>query len=55
MYTFDLSGSGLLVESLDVALFTDFQRRVDKALDELESGAVVEVARHLAVLSTSIV
>lgn len=47
----DLTGTGLLVETLDVAGFADLEGGADVALIELESGVTVDLLGLVAVLS----
>lgn len=47
--TFDLSCTGLLVETLGVALLDDVEGRVDKDLDEAQPGLFVELTGDGAV------
>jgi len=46
----DNTGSSLLVESLDITAFTDFEGSGDVALEELEAGIFVEVLGEVSIL-----
>lgn len=52
--TFDFSGSGLLIQSLDISFLTNLDGRVHKALYELQTSSLVEFPGSLTILQNTI-
>lgn len=52
--TFDFSGSGLLIQSLDISFLTNLDGRVHKALHELQTSSLVEFPGSLTILQNTI-
>lgn len=52
--TFDFSGSGLLIQSLDISFLTNLDGRVHKALHKLQTSSLVEFPGSLTILQNTI-
>lgn len=52
--TFDFSGSGLLIQSLDISFLTNLYGCVHKALHELQTSSLVEFPGSLTILQNTI-
>lgn len=52
--TFYFSGSGLLIQSLDISFLTNLYGRVHKALHELQTSSLVEFPGSLTILQNTI-